>query len=126
MINSQNTLGPVFFIVLFIGAILLATVDSFEPSTAYTLSLPAFLIALSFAGFIYLKKDKYEFGELSFVFKQDLVFGGWMGFLTCVSLSLSRFDSLDSLLAGFGASLITVLYGYVLGHMVEACWPNKV
>ena len=122
MINSQNILGPVFFI----GAILLATVGSFEPSTAYILSLPAFLIALSFAGFTYLKKDKYEFGELSFVFKQDLVFSGWMGFLTGVSLSLSRFDGLDSLLAGFGASLITVLYEYVPGHMVDACWPNKV
>ena len=34
MINSQNTLGAVFFIVLFIGAILLATIDSFEPLTA--------------------------------------------------------------------------------------------
>jgi len=34
-----------------------------------------------------------------------------MGVLTGVSLSLPRFDGLDSLLAGFGASLITVLYG---------------
>jgi|TARA_B100001741_G_scaffold299716_1_gene286359 hypothetical protein len=126
MINSQNALGAVFFIVLFIGAILLATVDSFEPLTAYIISPPAFLIVLSFAGFTYIKKDKYEFDELGSVFKQDMVFGGWMGFLTGVSLSLSRFDGLDSLLVGFGASLITVLYGYVLGHMVDACWPNKV
>ena len=103
MINSQNTLGAVFFIVLFIGAILLATVDSFEPLTAYIMSPPAFLIVLSFAGFTYIKKDKYEFYELGSVFKKDMVFGGWMGFLTGVSLSLSRFDGLDSLMAGFGA-----------------------
>ena len=103
MINSQNTLGAVFFIVLFIGAILLATVDSFEPLTAYIISPPAFLIVLSFAGFTYIKKDKYEFDELGSVFKQDMVFGGWMGFLSGVSLSLSRFDGLDSLMAGFGA-----------------------
>ena len=76
MINSQNTLGAVFFIVLFIGAILLATVDSFEPLTAYIMSPPALLIVLSFAGFTYIKKDKYEFDELGSVFKQDMVFGG--------------------------------------------------
>jgi len=126
MINSQNTLGAVFFIVLFIGAILMATVDSFEPVLVYIMSPPAFLIVLSFAGFTYIKKDKYQFDKLGSVFKQDIVFGGCMGFLTGVSLSLSRFDSLDNLLAGFGASLITVLYGYILGHMVDACWPKKV
>ena len=126
MINSKNTLGEVLFIVLFIGAILIATVDSFDPLTAYIMSPPAFLIVLSFAGFTYIKKDKYEFDELDSVFKQDMVFGGWLGFLIGVSLSLSRFDNQDSLIAGFGTSLITVLYGYVLGHMVDACWPKKV
>ena len=126
MINSQNTLVAVFFIVLFIGAIFLATVDSFEPLTAYIVSPPAFLVVLSFAGFTYIRKDKYEFDEVGSVFKKDMVFGGWMCFLTGVSLSLSHFDGLDSLMAGFSASLIIVLYGYVLGQMVDACWPNKV
>ena len=113
MINSKNTLGAVFFIVLFIGAIFLATVDSFEPLTAYIVSPPAFLVVLSFAGFTYIRKDKYEFDEVGSVFKKDMVFGGWMCFLTGVSLSLSHFDGLDSLMAGFSASLIIVLYGYV-------------
>ena len=126
MINSQNTLGAVFFIVLFIGAILMVTVDTFGPVTAYIMSPPAFLIVLSFARITYIKNDKYEFDELGSVFKKDMVFGGWMYFLTGVSLSLSHFDGLDSLMAGFSASLIIVLYGYVLGHMVDACWPNKV
>ena len=126
MINSQNTLAAVFFIVLFIGTILLATIDSFESFTAYIMSPPAFLIVLSFAGFTYTKKDKYEFDKLGSVFKQDMVFGGLMGVLTGVSLSLPRFDGLNSLLAGFGASLITVLYGYVLGHIIDACYPKKV
>ena len=125
MINSQNTLGGVFFIVLFIGAILMATVYTDGPVLAYIMSPPAFFIVLSFAGFNYIKKDKYEFDELGSVLKKDMIFGGWMGFLTGVSLYLSRFDGLDSLMAGFGASLITVLYGYVLGHMVDACWPKK-
>ena len=126
MINSQNTLGAVFFIVLFIGAILMVTVDTFGPVTAYIMSPPAFLIVLSFAGITYIKNDKYEFDEWGSVFKKDMVFGGWMCFLTDVSLSLSHFDGLDSLMAGFSGSLIIVLYGYVLGYMVDACWPNKV
>ena len=126
MINSQNTLGVVFFIVLFIGAILMVTVDTFGPLTAYIMSPSAFLIVLSFAGITYIKNDKYEFDVWGSVFKKDMVFGGWMCFLTDVSLSLSHFDGLDSLMAGFSASLIIVLYGYVLGYMVDACWPNKV
>ena len=67
MINSQNTLGGVFFIVLFIGALLMATVDTVGPVLAYIMSPPAFLIVLSFAGFTYIKKDKYEFDEMSSV-----------------------------------------------------------
>ena len=126
MINSQHTLGAVIFIVLFIGTKLLATIDSFESLTAYIMSPPVFLIVLFFAGFTYTKKDKYEFDKLGSVFKQDMVFGGLMGFLTGVSLSLPRFDGLDSLLAGFGASSITVLYGYVLEHIIDACYPKKV
>ena len=89
------------------------------------MSPPAFLIVLSYAGFTYIKKDKYKFDELGSVFKQDMVFGGWMGFLTCVSLSLSRFDNSDSLIARFG-TITTVLYGYVIVHMVDARWPKKV
>jgi len=126
MINSQNTFVAVFFIVLFIGVILLATIDSFLQLTAYIMSPPAFLIVLSFVGITYIKKDKHEFDDLGSFFKQGMVFCGWMGFLTGVSLSFFRFDCLDSLLPGFGASLITVLYGYVLGNMVDACWPKKV
>ena len=73
-----------------------------------------------------LLAQNYEFDVWGSVFKKDMVFGGWMCFLTDVSLSLSHFDGLDSLMAGFSASLIIVLYGYVLGYMVDACWPNKV
>mgnify|MGYP006255558901 FL=1 len=104
----------------------MVTVDTFGPVTAYIMSPSAFLIVLSFAGITYIKNDKYEFDVWGSVFKKDMVFGGWMCFLTDVSLSLSHFDGLDSLMAGFSASLIIVLYGYVLGYMVDACWPNKV
>ena len=76
MINSQNTFVAVFFIVLFIGVILLVTVDSFEPLTAYIMSLPVFLIVLSFVGITYIKKDKHEFDDLGSFFKQCMVFCG--------------------------------------------------
>ena len=71
MINSQNTLVAVFFILLFIGTKLLATVGSFEPLTAYIMSSPAFLIVLSFVGITYIKKDKHEFDELGSFFKAE-------------------------------------------------------
>ena len=78
MINSQSTPRPVFFIVLFIGAIIIETVNMFGPVLSYMMSSPAFLIVLSFAGFTYIKKDKYEFDKLGSVFKQDIIFAaGW-------------------------------------------------
>ena len=51
----------------------MVTVDTFGPVTAYIMSPPAFLIVLSFAGFTYIKKDKYEFDELGSVYKKDMV-----------------------------------------------------
>ena len=71
MIYLQNTLLAVFFIVLFIGAILLATVDSFKQLTAYIISPPAFPIVLLFVGITYIKKDKHEFYELGSFFKAE-------------------------------------------------------
>tara|TARA_B100000614_G_C14523475_1_gene483605 strand:+ start:1396 stop:1599 length:204 start_codon:yes stop_codon:yes gene_type:complete len=48
MIDSQNILGAVLFIVLFTCVMFLATVDSFKPLTAYIISPPIFFIVLYF------------------------------------------------------------------------------
>ena len=39
------------------------------------------IIILSFAGFTYKKKDKFEFCELGSVLKKDLILGDWMGLI---------------------------------------------
>ena len=53
MIDPQNLLGAVLFIVLLTGVIFLALGESFKPLTAYIMSPPVFFIVLYFSGFTY-------------------------------------------------------------------------
>ena len=125
MIYTQNALGVVFFKVLFITAILMVPLSSSGQLIIYIISPSAFFFVFSFAGFTYLKKDKHKFHKMGSVLRKDMIFGGWIGFLTVISLSLSHYDGVDKLMTGVGTSLLTVLYGYVYGYLIEACWPQK-
>ena len=51
MIDSQNILGAVLFIVLFTCVMFLATGDSFKPLTANIISPPIFFYCVIFSGF---------------------------------------------------------------------------
>ena len=125
MIYTQNTLEVVFFKVLFITAILMVPLSSSGPLISYIISPSAFFFVFLFAGFTYLKKDKNKFHKMGSVLRKDMIFGGWIGILTVISLSLSHYDGVDKLMTGVGTSLLTVLYGYVYGYLIEACWPQK-
>ena len=125
MIYAQNVLGVAFFLALFISAILMVPLTSSGPLIGYIISPPAFFFVFSFVGFTYLKKDKHKFHKMGSVLRKDMIFGGWIGFLTGISLSLSHYDGVGKLMTGVGTSLVTVLYGYVYGHLIEACWPQK-
>ena len=96
----------------------------------YFVSIPSFGIILAFSGLTYAKKDKYKFHQLGKVLKKDLILGGWIGTLIGIMLTFGLADNsinnnIGDLLNSIGMAMITLLYGYVIGNIVESCWPGK-
>ena len=96
----------------------------------YFASIPSLGIVLAFSGLTYAKKDKYKFHQLGKVLKKDLILGGWIGTMIGIMLTFGLADnSIDNnfgdLLNSIGMAMITLLYGYMIGNIVESCWPKK-
>ena len=96
----------------------------------YFASVPSLGIVLAFGGLTYAKKDKYKFHQLGKVLKKDLILGGWIGTMIGIMLTFGLADnSIDNnfgdLLNSLGMTMITLLYGYMIGNIVESCWPKK-
>ena len=90
-------------------------------------SIPSFLFVIAFGGLTYIKKDKYKFHELGSLLKKDLILGGWMGFTVGLILLLAATPEglRNNWAGGVSAMVVTVLYGYMLGNLIEAFWPIK-
>ena len=96
----------------------------------YFASIPSLGIVLAFSGLTYAKKDRYKFHQLGKVLKKDLILGGWIGTLIGIMLTFGLADNsinnnIGDLLNSIGMAMITLLYGYMIGNIVESCWPAK-
>ena len=96
----------------------------------YFASVPSLGIVLAFCGLTYAKKDKYKFHQLGKVLKKDLILGGWIGTMIGIMLTFGLADNsinnnFGDLLNSIGIVMITLLYGYMIGNIVESCWPKK-
>ena len=92
----------------------------------YFASIPSLGIVLAFGGLTYAKKDKYKFHQLGKVLKKDLILGGWIGTLIGIMLTFGLADNsinnnIGDLLNSIGMAMITLLYGYMIGNIVESC-----
>jgi len=95
------------------------------------ISVPSFVIVVAFCGLTYAKKERYMFHELGKVLRQDMILGGWIGTITGLILTFALVDNdivnhLGELFNRVGAAMITLFYGYMIGNIVESCWPSKV
>ena len=96
----------------------------------YFVSIPSLSIVLAFGGLTYAKKDKFKFHQLGKVLKKDLILGGWIGTLIGIMLTFGLADNsinnnFGDLLNSIGMAMITLLYGYMIGNIVESCWPRN-
>ena len=94
------------------------------------ISLPSFVIVAAFSGLTYAKKDNYRFNELGKVLKEDLILGGWVGtiiglVITFGGVNKSISNPFGNLFNAISACMITLLYGYMIGNIIESCWPKK-
>ena len=125
---KDKLIGFLGLVILVIGAIAYALfVEGAAGSFFDFTSIPSFLVVIAFGGLTYMKKDKYKFHKLGFVLKNDLILGGWMGFIIGLILMLAATpEGLgNNWEGGLSAMVLTVLYGYMLGNLIEAFWPKK-
>jgi len=121
--------GLLFFVIGAVGYALRVEGIT-DAGIANFISVPSLVIVVAFSGLTYAKKDKYEFHELGKVLKQDLILGGWIGTIMGLILTFALVDNdiknhFGDLINSIGAAMITLFYGYMIGNIVESCWPNK-
>ena len=125
---KDKIIGFLALVLLMIGAIAYALfIEGAAGSFLDFTSIPSFLFVIAFGGLTYIKKDKYKFHELGSVLKKDLILGGWMGFTVGLILLLAATPEkfISNWAGGVSAMVVTVLYGYMLGNLIEAFWPKK-
>ena len=125
---KDKIIGFLALVLLMIGAIAYALfIEGAAGSFLDFTSIPSFLFVIAFGGLTYIKKDKYKFHELGSLLKKDLILGGWMGFTVGLILLLASTPEglRNNWAGGVSAMVVTVLYGYMLGNLIEAFWPIK-
>ena len=112
-----------FFFALSLAAIDLG-MDHRSGYMTWLLSGPSFLIVIAFSGLTYIKREKYMLHELGYILKNDLILGGWIGFMLGCFFTFLTVSSLSiNILYGIANSIISIIYGYILGNVAFTFWP---
>ncbi len=123
MASRQNIVGLFFFFALSLAAIDLG-MDHRSGYMKWLLSAPSFLIVIAFSGLTYIKREKYMLHELGHILRNDMILGGWVGFMLGCFFTFLTMSSLSiNILHGIANSMISIIYGYILGNLADTFWP---
>ena len=121
---KDKLIGLVILVVLCDGAVVYATRGA-GISLLIFVSLSSFVFVAGFGGGLtYMRKNKYKGNELVTILKNNLILGGWIGFIVGMILNLASSDRMDSIAPGMAAAAVTILYGYTSGYLIEAGLEN--
>ncbi len=123
MFSRQNIIALLFYVALSLGALDLA-IDHRTGYLKGLLSIHSLLIVVAFSGLTYIKREKYMLHELGLILKKDMILGGWIGFMVGCFFTFYKISFWDiEILHGISVSIISIIYGYVLGNLAETFWP---
>jgi len=118
---KDKLIGLVILVVLCVGDVYVIAHGEAGISLLNFVSLSAFVfVAGCGGGLTYMRKNKYKGNELVTILKNNLILGGWIGFIVGMILLLASSDGMDSIGPGMAAATVTILYGYTSGYLIEA------
>ena len=117
---KDKLIGLVILVVSCVGVVFLAAGEA-EASVLGFVSLPSFAFVAGFGGGLtFMRKNKYKGNELVTILKNNLIRGGWMGFIVGMIIVLSGGTDSGYFGPGVSAATVTILYGYIGGYLIEA------
>jgi len=118
---KDKLIGLVILVVLCVSDVYVIAHGEAGISLLNFVSLSAFVfVAGCGGGLTYMRKNKYKGNELVTILKNNLILGGWIGFIVGMILNLASSDGMNSIGAGVAAAAVTILYGYTSGYLIEA------
>ena len=118
---KDKLIGLVILVVLCVGDVYVIAHGEAGISLLNFVSLSAFVfVAGCGGGLTYMRKNKYKGNELVTILKNNLILGGWIGFIVGMIMVLSGSVGTDSFGPGMSAATVTILYGYIGGYLIEA------
>ena len=112
--------------ILFSGIVAIAysvTVEGANGGFGMFLSIPSFVFVIGVGGGLnFMRKHTFIDDELGKSLRNDLVLAGWLGFIVGSILAFGgNSDSIANIPSAYlSASIIPVLYGYVIGAIAQA------
>jgi len=117
---KDKLIGLVILVVLCVGVVFLVTSEG-GFSAGVFVSPTSFVFVVGFGGGLtFMRKNKYKGNELVTILKNNLILGGWMGFIVGMIIILADSVGTDSFGPGVSAATVTILYGYIGGYLIEA------
>ena len=121
---NNKIIGLVALLVSGIAAIAYSfTVEGATGGFGMFLSIPSFVFVIGVGGGLnFMRKHTFIDDELGKSLRNDLVLAGWLGFIVGSVLAFGgNSDSIANIPSAYlSASIIPVLYGYVIGAIAQA------
>ena len=120
---NNKVIGLALLYLCAVGAIAYALYfDGATGKLGDFLSIPSFVFVVGVGGGLtYMRKHTLKNGELGKALRNDFTLAGWLGFIVGIILMASGFETIADIPApGFGAAVVTILYGYFSGAIAEA------
>jgi len=135
-INRNLIIGFVLMYVSMVGAMAYVLfIDGAAGGFGQFVSIPSFILVFGVGiGFTLMRKHTLKENELGKALKKDFILAGWIGFLVGLGFLGAGMDEqfgnvewgISIVISNLKTVTIPLLYGYILGNMLEASLTEPV